>query len=107
MRLWVDSDVRSVPFGYRFVSTVPEAIKCIEDFEVMFSASGGKGIYRIDIIDIGCDAGNYAEFGGEYIGLLCWLEKSGRSYPIHLHGTDPHMVEEMRRYVRRNHWKET
>ena len=60
----------------------------------------------IELIDIDHDAGEYAKLGGDYIKLLDWLEKTGRNYPIHIHSMNPVGVENMRRIIQRNEWKE-
>ena len=35
-----------------------------------------------------------------------WLEEIGKSYPIHIHSMNPVGVENMRRIIERNGWKE-
>lgn len=60
----------------------------------------------IEVIDIDHDAGDYVQFGGDYIKLLDWLEETGRNYPIHIHSMNPVGVENMRRIIKRNGWKE-
>lgn len=45
-------------------------------------------------------------YGGDYIKILDWLEKTGRNYPIRIHSMNPVGVENMRRIIRRNGWKE-
>lgn len=101
MKLWVD-DVRPAPgdmfhewIWCKSVNTVKMIIKLLEN----------DGI-EIEIIDIDHDAGDYANKGGDYIKLLDWLEETGRNYPIHLHSMNPVGVENMRRIIKRNGWKE-
>ena len=60
----------------------------------------------IEVIDIDHDAGDYVKFGGDYIKLLDWLEETGRNYPIHIHSMNSVGVENMRRIIQRNGWKE-
>ena len=62
--------------------------------------------YQIELIDMDHDAGEYAETGGDYIELLEWFEKTGRSYPILIHSMNPVGVENMRRIIQRNGWTE-
>ncbi len=62
--------------------------------------------YQIELIDMDHDAGEYAEAGGDYIELLEWFEKTGRSYPIRIHSMNPVGVENMRRIIQRNGWTE-
>lgn len=100
MRLWID-DVREAPVGYFWCKSVNEAKCWIEASEVHLSAFAA-----IELIDIDHDAGDYAHDGGDYIKLLDWLEETGRSYPIHIHSMNPVGVENMKRIIKRNGWKE-
>ena len=97
MKLWID-DVRPAPEGYIRCESVNEAIKEIEWLEILKCP--------IELIDIDHDAGEYAKYGGDYIRLLDWLEETGRNYPIHIHSMNPVGVENMRRIIQRNGWKE-
>lgn len=97
MKLWID-DVRPAPDGYAHLSSVNTAkvyIEYCEEFN-----------HEIEVIDIDHDAGAYAYRGGDYIKLLDWLEETGRNYPIHIHSMNPVGVENMRRIIQRNGWKE-
>jgi hypothetical protein len=98
MKLWID-DVRPAPEGYVWCTTVNQAKSVIED-EYAIYVSG------IELIDIDHDAGSYAEFGGDYIKLLDWLEETGRNYPIHIHSMNPVGVANMRAIIERNGWAE-
>lgn len=60
----------------------------------------------IQIIDIGDDAGEYAQYGGDCIKLLDWLEETGRNYPIRIHSRNAVGVENMRRIIQKNGWAE-
>lgn len=98
MKLWID-DVRPAPEGYEWCKTVSEAavmIRMVENWE-------GK---TIEVIDIDHDAGEYAQYGGDYIKLLDWLEETGRNYPIRIHSMNPVGCANMRRIIERNGWKE-
>ena len=99
MKLWID-DVRPAPIGYKWCQSVNEA-KRIIDFTDRVLCS-----YEIELIDIDHDAGDYAEYGGDYIRLLEWLEETGRNYPIRIHSANPVGVANMRRIIERNGWKE-
>ena len=99
VKLWID-DVRPAPEGYVWVKSVNEAINLIGDAEEYL------GIATIELIDIDHDAGEYANDGGDYIKLLDWLEETGRNYPIRIHSMNPVGVENMRRIIKRNGWKE-
>ena len=125
MKLWVD-DVRLAPEGYTWVKSVEEAkmkILRMEQHQRMFYE---EALYRlrymdkygyhkmlemskrreIELIDIDHDAGVFARFGGDYIKLLDWLEETGRNYPIRIHSANAVGVENMRRIIERNGWKE-
>ena len=104
IKIWVD-DIRTPPTGYFWTKTVKNTIIAIEEAEFMG--------YKIDEISLDHDAGEfdhdageYAEFGGDYIKLLDWLEETGRNYPIHIHSMNVVGVENMRRIIQRNGWKE-
>lgn len=97
MKLWID-DCRPAPNEYIDIKTV-YAAKAI-----IIRSERRKEI--IELIDIDHDAGVFAEYGGDYIELLNWLEETGRSYPIRIHSQNPVGVENMRRIIQRNGWKE-
>lgn len=105
MKLWID-DVRPAPSGYRWIKSVNEAKQSICNYEIMHKASGGKAFYRIDLIDLDHDAGDFVHDGGDYIKLLDWLEETGRNYPIRIHSANPVGVANMRRIIQRNSWEE-
>ena len=106
MKLWID-DIRPAPEGYLWVKSVNEAKRIIIDSEKqskiprMFDCD-----FRISLIDIDHDAGDYASDGGDYIKLLDWLEETSRNYPIRIHSANPVGIENMRRIIRKNNWKE-
>ena len=60
----------------------------------------------LELIDIDHDAGEYFQYGGDYIKLLDWLEETGRNYPIHIHSANPVGIANMRRIIKQNGWKE-
>jgi hypothetical protein len=68
--------------------------------------SGGKKIYEIELIDIDHDAGDFFQDGGDYIKILDWMEVTNRNYPIHIHSMNPVGIENMRRIIQRNGWRE-
>ena len=125
MKLWVD-DLRLAPEGYTWCKSVDEAkleilkmeqqqkmfyeealyhLKCMDKhgYHKMLEMSNRR---EIELIDIDHDAGRFAQFGGDYIKLLDWLEETGRNYPIRIHSQNPVGVENMRRIIQRNGWKE-
>lgn len=128
MKLWVD-DVRPAPKGYTWCKSVYDAIGCIWTFErALFTTKWEYDTadmpifstipmnrdalqkkmneYRIEVIDIDHDAGDFASDGGDYIRLLDWLEATGRNYPIRIHSANPVGVQNMRAIIRKNGWKE-
>ena len=105
MKLWID-DVRPAPIpwfkhgGYYWAKSVNEAKVIIEEQERFFPKD------KLEVIDIDHDAGEYVNKGGDYIKLLDWLEETGRNYPIRIHSMNPVGVENMRRIIQKNGWKE-
>ena len=97
MKLWID-DIRPAPEGYEWISSVNMAITAIELWEDLPEG--------IELIDIDHDAGDFACDGGDYIKLLNWLEETGRNYPIRIHSMNSIGVQNMRRIIERNGWKE-
>ena len=104
MKLWID-DARPAPEGYIWIKSVNDAIRYIEIYGDYID-SDNVMIDCIELIDIDHDAGDYAQYGGDYIKLLDWLEETGRNYPIHIHSMNPVGVQNMRRIIERNGWKE-
>lgn len=103
MRLWID-DIRTPPVGWDifhkdvWARTVNSAISAI----VAQENTGNP----FTVIDIDHDAGDYAQYGGDYIKLLDWLEWAGFSYPIHIHSMNPVGVQNMRAIIQHNGWEE-
>ena len=97
IKLWLD-DVRPAPEGYLWAHSVWRAIKEIDLADIRGEA--------IELIDIDHDAGDYWQYGGDYIRLLDWLEETGRNYPIRIHSQNVVGVMNMRRIIERNGWKE-
>ena len=106
MKLWVD-DIRPAPEGYIWCHSVYRAIKeiCIREDEIK-EFGNIENISPIELIDIDHDAGDYAIYGGDYIKLLDWLEKTDRNYPIRIHSQNPVGVANMRAIIQKNNWKE-
>ena len=113
MKLWID-DLRPAPDGYIWCHSVYRAIKEIEIFEDKIENALDEWDFppedlwneTIEVIDIDHDAGEYYQYGGDYIRLLDWLEETGRSYPIRIHSQNPVGVQNMRAIIQRNGWKE-
>ena len=108
MKIWID-DVRPAPEGYQWCKSVASAkcfIRWCEKVTKEVEELGFSSYNKIELIDIDHDASEYAKLGGDYIKLLDWLEKTGRNYPIHIHSMNPVGVENMRRIIQRNGWRE-
>ena len=97
MKLWID-DVRPAPDGYEWIRSV-DAAKALISTCILTGET-------IELVDIDHDAGDYVNYGGDYIKLLDWLEETGRNYPIRIHSMNPVGVENMRRIIARNGWTE-
>lgn len=104
MKLWID-DVRPAPQNKDYITakSVNEAIEDILDIEDLENKCG---MDILELIDVDHDAGDYAQYGGDYIKLLDWLEETGRNYPIHIHSMNSVGIQNMRRIIQKNGWKE-
>ena len=102
MRVWVD-DLRPAPEGYVWCKSINEAKDTILMLELYATVNER---YKVELIDLDHDAGDYASEGGDYIRLLDWLEETKRDYPIRIHSMNVVGVENMRRIIQRNGWTE-
>ena len=117
MKLWID-DLRPAPEGYIWARSVGEAESLILDYEWYIEGIldeldfewldyiGVNDAGVVELIDVDHDLDDYAKFGGDGVKLLDWLESTGRNYPIRIHSQNPVGVENMRRIIQRNGWKE-
>lgn len=107
MKLWID-DVRPAPHGFFHAYSVEQAKSLIKMMEICDSNtwSLNDDTYKIELIDIDHDAGDFEYDGGDYIELLKWFEKTNRNYPIHIHSMNPVGVANMRAIIKRNGWTE-
>ena len=97
MKLWID-DVRQAPNGSEWVwlRSVAEVKSFIDRYYA-----------QIDLIDIDHDAGDFVNSGGDYIRVLDYLESNHYDdIPIHIHSMNPVGVENMRRIICKNGWRE-
>ena len=104
--LWID-DVRPAPEGYdKWAHSVNEAKQLILEWEEFYRriAENFGQEWKIELIDIDHDAGDYANDGGDYIKLLDWLEETGRNYPIRIHSMNVVGRMNMEAICRRNGW---
>ena len=101
LKLWVD-DIRTPPSpgeDWVHVRSTHDAIGVIKGIE--------KNPYeQLVLIDLDHDAGDYVLQGGDYIEILNWLERTKRTYPIHIHSMNPVGVQNMRAIIRHNGWTE-
>lgn len=104
MKLWVD-DIRPAPKGYRWCKSVNTTKSVIRTYEFLYWHTRNE-LYRIELIDIDHDAGDYKHLGGDYIELLKWFEETHRNYPIRIHSMNPVGVANMRRIIEHNGWTE-
>jgi hypothetical protein len=107
MKLWVD-DIRPAPHGYFHAYSVEQAKTIIKMMETCDNNtwSLNDDTYKLELIDIDHDAGDYEYDGGDYIKLLDWLEETKRNYPIRIHSMNPVGVSNMRAIIERNGWIE-
>lgn len=105
MKLWLD-DVRPAPDGWTW-------IKSVEWAKSVFTASAVGVDFPITDISLDHDAGIY---GGDYIEFLNYLERAAHESDkaqklieginFHIHSMNPVGVENMRRIIKINGWKE-
>lgn len=101
MKLWID-DVRPAP-GDMFHDWIwCKSVNIAKEIIIIQEDEGNP----IEFIDIDHDAGDFFQYGGDYIELLNWLEETGRNYPIHIHSMNVVGVANMRAIIERNGWKE-
>ena len=111
LTLWID-DVRPAPEGYdEWAHSVNEAKQLILEWEEFYRriAENFGQEWKIELIDIDHDAGDYANDGGDYIKLLDWLEERGivdLGYFFHLHSKNPVGIQNMRAIIEHNGWRE-
>lgn len=107
MKLWID-DVRPAPEGYILCKCVDNALLAI-----------GTCQLKNDNLEISLDhdAGDYAKFGGDFIEILDTLEEASEEFEywkeyiknkitFHIHSMNPVGVQNMRRIIQKNGWKE-
>lgn len=105
MKIWVD-DVRPAPEGYVWCMTTNEAKHVIQAVISTHYIQHTKNLPTIEVIDLDHDAGDMAQWGGDYIKILDWLEKQQWSFPIRLHTMNPVGRENMRTIIQKNGWRE-
>ena len=111
MKIWLD-DIRPAPKGYTWCHSVNEAKFLIVEFmsfftEAIYQIEEAETLPNLEIINLDHDLGEYAIDGGDAVKLLDWIEKNGWKFTFHIHSMNPVGVENMRRIIQRNGWKET
>ena len=103
--LWID-DIRDYPqFIYKNTNVKWMRVRSVN--EAKYYIQYMESIERpYDLISTDHDAGEYAQYGGDYIKLLDWLEETGRNYPIHIHSMNVVGVANMRAIIQKNGWRE-
>ena len=106
MKLWID-DVRPAPKGYLWVKSVKEAKREIIKFLTVGIMSNKEAPFPLELLDIDHDAGDYYNDGGDFIEILKWFEKTKTPCPpIRIHSMNVVGVENMRRIIQKNGWRE-
>lgn len=98
MKLWLD-DVRPAPYDYEYTARSVDAAK------MMIQSAEELGV-KLELLDCDHDLGDYSKYGGDGIKLLDWLEQTNRNYTIRIHSMNVVGIENMRRIIKRNGWKE-
>lgn len=97
-KIWLD-DIRTPPSDdWVWIKSVNAAKRYI-------SMVSSYGITEI-MLSVDHDAGDYYQYGGDYIRLLDWLEETGRNYPIRIHSQNVVGRMNMRTIIERNGWTE-
>ncbi len=102
MKLWIDDMRRPPSTQWLWCRTVNGAKSAIRTYECNMHDD-------TIIIDLDHDAGDYVKDGGDYIELLNWLEHEGivdTGYFFHIHSMNPVGIENMRRIMEHNGWRE-
>lgn len=110
MKLWID-DVRPAPEGYIWARSTDDAIFIINAYSklldyICYKIEEPQTLPWFEVIDIDHDAGDYADQGGDFIKILDWMEEHHLKAPIRIHSQNPVGVENMRRIIKRNGWRE-
>lgn len=99
VKIWID-DIREVPPGFKWIKTVNEFIKFIEE----------NGTQNISLIDTDHDAGDYQKDGGDYINCFDYLRMIGaKNMTIHIHSANPVGANHIRQIISRmkdDGWRE-
>ena len=109
MKLWID-DLRPAPDGYIWCKSVNEAIDAI--ITATHTYHSGNEKFRIELIDLDHDAGDFMKDGGDYIAVLDYLVADKETLKLNemgtlfrIHSMNPVGRQNMQRIIERNGWK--
>ena len=96
IKIWVD-DVRLPPSDeWLHMYTVEGTIRLLERLRELDIA--------VEVMSMDHDAGSYAEYGGDYIKILDWMEENSYVCPIHIHTVNIVGRQNMIRICEHNNW---
>jgi len=99
VKIWID-DIRQAPDGYVWIKTVNDFVDYVEK----------NGLKNVGLIDTDHDAGDYYDFGGDYIRCFDYLRMIGaKDLTIHIHSANPVGANNIRQIISRcsdDGWKE-
>ena len=101
----------------RSIGSYPEFEKSVSEILAAVEKDGDAALYayaaRFDKVELDNlivseqeIAEAFSKVDSDYIEILNWMERTGRNYPIHIHSMNVVGVENMRRIIRKNGWKE-
>ena len=96
MKIWID-DVRPAPQGYYWAQSVNDAKAAIILSE--------RYNTTIELLDLDHDAGDFVEYGGDFIKILDWMEETDRNYPVRFHTANPVGRMNMIAIAQKNGWR--
>lgn len=99
-KIWID-DIREAPEGFKWFKTVNDFIDwCYQR----------QDLSDVALIDTDHDAGDYQEFGGDYVRIFDYLDRCGvKNVTVHIHSANPVGATNIRKIIGRNKengWKE-
>ena len=99
-KIWID-DIREAPEGFKQFKTVRDFIDWCYQRQYLSD---------VVLIDTDHDAGEFQEFGGDYIRIFEYLDKCGvKNITIHIHSSNPVGATNIRKLIgknKENGWKE-
>lgn len=113
MKLWID-DIRPAPKGYIWVKSVNDAWSIIKSY---YARDFFEEVVEHIEISLDHDAGEYSKDGGDYIKILDkleyyatimwdWNQYIKKYIVFNIHSANPVGVENMRRIIKINGWRE-